>query len=224
MRKVTLLFLLIIPFIGYAQVDEPTSTKNFGVGIGYNFHSVMSDSIRPLELSLHYRIDDRHKLHLFTPVAYQKTDIRDADDTRKKTLWGVGAGYDYTFYKHSFLSFFVGIESDYQWYQNRRDLHTVYYEIENNEISNEVDWTYYDWIRIKGLSVQPNSGVRFNFNKVTAEFKFGLMYSSLRHKKYSYSKKTRLNSSNAGEMYYPEEHKDIHKFQPSLSLNLLYYF
>lgn len=224
MRKTTLLFLLIIPFIGFAQVDHPTKFKKFGVGIGYNFHSVMNDSIRPFELSLHYRINDKHKLHLFAPVGYQKTDIRDVDDTRKKTLWGVGVGYGYSFYKHSFLTFFVGIKSDYLWYQNRRDLHAVYYEIGNNETSNEVDLTYYDWIRIKGLSVHPNSGVRFNFNKVATEFKLGLIYSSLRHKKHSYSKEVRPNFSNEGEMYYPEEYKDIQKFQPALSVNLIYYF
>jgi hypothetical protein len=72
MKITTLLFLLIIPFMGFAQMNQPSDFKKLGIGIGYNFHPAMSDSIRPIELSLRYRINDRHTLQVYTPVSYKK--------------------------------------------------------------------------------------------------------------------------------------------------------
>lgn len=224
MRRATLLFLLIIPFIGFAQVDQPTGFKKFGVGVGYNFHSVMNDSIRPLELSLHYRINDKHKLHLFAPLSYDKKELRNVDDTWKKTLWGIGLGYDYAFYTHSFIGFFAGVSTDYQKYQNRHDKYYKGPRYSSDESLYEVEETYYYWDKVNGLNIVPNIGLRFSLKQLTSEIRLNVPLSRLRKESYSFYKEIYPAGNSTWESLYPDRKINELKTSVNISAYISYYF
>lgn len=117
MKKITLSLLLFISFMGYAQTEQPSQKHKFGVGLGYNINSVMDDSIRPVEISLRYRINDKHTLQLYVPFLKQNHSFRSEVpsfhlvqtvlDTQKNAL-GIGIGYDYRVYSYSFVDLLVG--------------------------------------------------------------------------------------------------------------------
>lgn len=218
MRKITLLFLLMLPFIGFAQNEQSAKQNKFGVGLGYNFNPVMGDSIRPIELAFRYRMGNKHTFELYTPLYFNKVNTKDGtNDVKKQTLYGIGFGYDYTFYTHSNLNFFAGISADYQWYQSRWDFHRI------NETEN-TDWTYYEWRKIEGISIKPNIGIRLDFERVTVESKIGITGTFSRHNRYSYSHKKYPASENESEMFFPDEKTNGTKIQPNLFINISYHF
>lgn len=58
--------------MGFAQTEYSSGFRKIGVGIGYNSNSVIGDSIRPLELSLRYRINDKHTFRVYTPIRLKR--------------------------------------------------------------------------------------------------------------------------------------------------------
>lgn len=190
MKRAFFLFLLIFPVLGFAQTNQPADLKRIGVGIGYSFNSVMSDSIRPVELSLRYRINDRHTLQLYAPVAMNKRTIDNAIvNTHKKKLFGVGLGYDYTLYNYSFLDFLVGINASYQWYESRRDWHSIYNRDLDDGAFVETESIYYYWDKVKGMIISPNVGLRFSINsRVMIEPRINVLVSVLHKNSYSFYK------------------------------------
>src|SRR5690554_939689 len=200
MRKIIFLFLLITPVLGFGQDDAPNTFRKFGVGIGYHSNSVIGDSIRPLELSLRYRINDRHTLQLYTPLSYKRKSIRYMDDVRKYTLWGIGLGYDYRIYAYSYLNFFAGLSADYQWYQERYD--SYFKDRIGTSGSYEVEKTYYYWHKVKGVTLNPNIGLRLSFGRLTSEIRVNVPFSKLRNKAYSYSEETVHFGNTSGEGFF----------------------
>src|SRR5690554_5624425 len=220
----TLLLLVFLPYTGFAQASSSTDFKKFGIGLGYSFPSFMSDSIRPIELSFRYRINDKHTLQLYAPLSYKKASIRNLDDTRKETLWGLGLGYDYTFYSYDYLSFFVGLSGDYQWYESRRDFFAIYDAYYDGDIVGKVEKNYFDWKRVNGLSINPGWGIRLIFSRMTIEANMGLSLSMSRHKRYAYSKEIHPASTMEGESFFPENNIRENKFIAKYSIKIHYYF
>jgi len=224
MKRTFFLFLLIFPVLGFAQTNQPSGLKKIGVGIGYNFNSVMSDSIRPIEFSLRYRINDRHTLQLYAPLSYKRSSIRKADDTRKETLWGVGLGYDYTFYTYSHLNFFAGLSADYQWYQTRHDTYYKGPRHLTDGTSYEVERTYYYWHKVNGLVINPNIGMRLSFGSLTSEIRLNVPLSKLRKEAYSFSEEIYNAGSSTSEGLYPDDKINELKFSTNISAHIIYYF
>ena len=129
-KMILLIWLTTIPFIGFSQ-----DFRKIGIGFGYHTTSIVGDSVRPFELSLRYRINNKHTLQVYAPLWLKKDNQKIehwADftkDEHKKmykqiythSLWGVGVGYDYTFYSYSQFNLFTGINADFQWYEYRKD-------------------------------------------------------------------------------------------------------
>lgn len=228
MKRAIFLFLLIFPFLGFSQTYQPETFKRFGVGIGYSSQSVMSDSIRPVEFSLRYRINDRHTLQLYAPVAMSKRTIDDAIvNTQKKKLFGIGLGYDYTVYNHSFLGFLIGFNASYQWYESRRDWHSIYNRDLGDGSYVETESIYYYWDKVKGMIISPNVGIRFSINRrVMIEPRMNVLISILHKNSYSFHQRRNTHESAwaTGESFYPD--KDIKEFemQSGGSIHLYYYF
>lgn len=221
----TLLFLLLLPCAGFAQANSSADFKKFGVGIGYSSNSVIGDSIRPLELSLRYRINDRHILQLYAPLSYKRSSIRDVDDTRKETLWGLGLGYDYTFYSHDHLDFFVGLSADYQWYQIRRDAYQKGPKYSASSDSYyEVEETYYYWNKVRGGIINPNMGIRLSFGNIASEIAINIPLSKLRKEAYSFRKVIEPAARSTYEGLYPDNKINELKFSTNVSANIVYYF
>lgn len=218
MKKLTLLFFILLPYIGYAQTEQPVKQHMFGVGLGYNLNSVMGDSIRPMELSLRYRLNNKHTFEVYTPIFFNKVHTKDGtNDVKKQTLLGVGIGYDYTFYTHSYLNFFAGISADYQWYQNRWDFHRM-------NVQENKDWVYYEWNKLNGINVKPNIGLRFSFTHLDFESKINLFISKTHHERYAYSEKTFLYSSMISEVFFPDEKFNKLQIGSDLLIKITYLF
>lgn len=228
MKRSIFLFLLILPFIGFAQTNQPSDLKKIGIGIGYNFNSVMSDSIRPVELSLHYRINDKHALKIYTPIGVSKRTIDDSiENTHKKKLFGVGLGYDYTLYNYSFFDLLIGLDTSYQWYQSRRDWHSIYNRDLDDGSFVETESIYYYWDKAKGMIISPNVGVRFSVNRrVMIEPRINVQVSILNKNSYSFYKTRGTHESGwaTWESFYSD--KDIKEtaIQAGGSIHLYYVF
>ena len=125
MKYLNFLILLMLPFMGLAQNDEPTKQHKFGVGLGYNFNSVMDDTIRPLEVSLRYKLNDKHTFQLYVPFLKSSISLRSewpsfhyiqtVFEVKKKAI-GVGISYDYVPVSLLFFDFFVGMRAEYASY------------------------------------------------------------------------------------------------------------
>ncbi len=233
MRKLTLILFIILPFIGYAQTEKTTNQPKFGLGLGYNFNSEINDSIRPVEISLHYRFNDKHKVHLYVPLSFRETNFKYPPRSRKQSLYGLGIGYDYTLYTYSFFNFFAGLTANIQWYQNRLDSHITYDVYEEADHQEEADYLYtheeiyFYWDRIRSTSLIPNLGVRFSLNKVTTEVSLNLAISELRNNSYSYYKERKVHEGDnwdTTENFYPERNKNLWLIQPRIKIGLSYYF
>ncbi len=224
----SLLFLLLHPCIGFAQTNSSVNFKKFGVGIGYSSNFVVVDSIRPVEISLRYRIGNKHTLQFYTPLSYKKSSIRNSDDTRKQTLWGFGLGYDYTLYNHSFLDFFIGINASYQRFENRIDSH-IFYDRELYDGSFVLtESIYYYWDRVKGAIISPHVGVRFKINRrVIVEPRINILMPILSKNSYSFYKTRNPQNESSWstwESFYLDKNKKEFDIQSGGSIYLYYIF
>ncbi len=220
----TLLFLLLLPSSGFAQTSSSIDFKKLGVGIGYSSSSVIGDSIRPVKLSFRYRIGDKHTVQLYTPLSYKRSSIRHSDDTRKETLWGLGLGYDYTFHTYTYLDFFVGLNTDYQWYQTRHDSYYKYPIHNVDGTSYEIEETYYFWHKVNGLVVNPNIGTRLSFGNITSEVVINIPFSKLKKEAYSFYEEIVPAGKSTSEKFYPDNKINKLKLSTNISINIAYYF
>lgn len=227
MKKNVFLLFLLIPFIGTAQNEYSVRTHKLGIGIGYSGKSVINDSIRPVELSFRYRMNDRHTFQLYAPLSYKRRSIRGADDTRRETLWGVGAGYDYTFFTYDKFGFFAGLGGDYQWFENRKDYCRLYDVYEEQEFVYTKEEVSYYWDKIKGVAVIPNIGIRFLTPKVTTELKLNIPINYVKKDSYSFYKTRNVSHESSWatwESFYIDRDINELKLQPAISMNMVYYF
>lgn len=133
----------------------------------------------------------------------------------RKSLWGIGIGYDYTFHSYSVLDFFAGVSLDYQSYEYREDETYMYYGLIEGvydrspvyEDFYKEERSYYYWDRVRGISVFPNSGLRFSTSKFCVEAKFGLYCSRIYKKAYAFDRRKALYSEWKGESFYPEKNR-----------------
>lgn len=118
----------------------------------------------------------------------------------------MGLGSDYALYSYSSINCLVGLSVDYQHYKNRRDFHSIYYEdYVDGKFEGKVERFDFEWLKINTVNIQPNIGLQIAFDRFTTDVKIGLQLSMLNQKKYAYSKEVRLNSSNEGEMFFPND-------------------
>ena len=215
MKKCTLILFILLAFIGYTQTVKTTNQHKFGLGLGYNINSEIGDSIHPVEISLRYQLNNKLTIQLYAPLSLKKSSIRNEDETRKQTLYGIGIGYDYIVYSYTHFIFFAGLSTDYQWYQNRWDFHRV---------EPQRDWTYYEWNKIKRINIKPNIGLRLSFDKIIIESKMNLFISRMNYEKYAYSFEIFPASRMESRSYFPEDKFSQLQIGINPSLNISYYF
>ena len=136
--KLTFLFLVLVSLANaqsddyYYTVDQPM----FGIGVGYNFVSIVGNDVRPVEVSFRYRINNNNMLQLYVPFLHQNDDFTsqghpdieliDTSLDSKKRLYGVGLDYDYALQTFSALDFVVGLRAEYQLYKYTTLLTNIY--------------------------------------------------------------------------------------------------
>ena len=184
--KLTPLFIFIFfAFIAHAQYDSYYDGSMVGVGIGYNFLSVVGDDVRPVEVSFRYRINNDHSLQLFVPFLMQddsfeskghpEMELINTSLDSKKRLYGIGLDYDYALQSFSQLDFVIGLRAEYQYYQYETDL-TNTYASGNGLGAAEITFRNK---KSNNYIVSPNAGMRLNFYKFSVDAKFLLSMLSM---------------------------------------------
>ncbi len=242
-KMILLIWLTSISFIGFSQ-----DFRKIGIGFGYHTTSIVGDSVRPFELSLRYRIINKHTLLVDAPLWLKKDNQKIehwADFTKAEhkkmykqiythSLWGIGLGYDYTFYSYSQFNFFTGISTDFQRYEYRNDYYDINYiqlgPIDNrppvyDDFYKKIETSYY-WDRKTGISIIPNTGIRFVTEKIAVEAKLGLYFSKFDMEAFYLGKEKGLFDEEWmgwWKSYYPDKSKQEYTIRPNISIALSYY-
>lgn len=200
MKYLKFLILLMLPFVGFAQNDKPTKQHKFGVGLGYNFNSVMGDTIRPFEVSLRYKLNDKHTFQIYMPFMKSTSTFRTEwasyhyiqtiKDVKKKAI-GVGIGYDYVPVSLLFFDLLIGIRAEYASYYHETNIinHSLWQD------NRAYDNTFYSK-KNNYFAVIPNVGVGMKWHEVYFDARF--MMSG-----YFFDKQ--INPIISTEVKYPEE-------------------
>lgn len=183
--RTTLLFLLIT-LIANAQYDYYYDDEpKFGLGVGYNFMSILGDDVQPLEFSARFKINNRNLLQIYIPFLKKSDSFKSKDNPAmelmktslhtKKRVYGVGIDYDYAVRSYQSLDFVLGIRGEFNLYKFRTELtnsnlssSSSYRTIENTYLEKE----------ITNYLISPNAGLRLNFNKISIDAKFLLSFLS----------------------------------------------
>lgn len=191
--SLTLLFILVAS-LAHAQSDDYYYTVDqpmFGLGIGYNFVSMVGNDVRPFEASFRYRINSEHMLQLFVPFLHQNDDFTsqghkdfeliDTSLDSKKRLYGVGLDYDYVLQTFSALDFVVGLRAEYQLYKYTTNL-TNMYEKTREGLAGSFSATDLTFLnkKTRNIIISPNVGTRVYLNKFAIDAKFLLSMISTR--------------------------------------------
>lgn len=191
--KLTLLFICIVS-LAQAQYDDYYYTVDqpmIGLGVGYNFVSMVGNDVRPVEVSFRYRINSKNMLQLYVPFLHQNDDytsqghpdieLVNTSLDSKKRLYGVGLDYDYALQSFSALDFVIGLRAEYQLYKYTTSLTNNYMKTSAG-VSNSFDATDLTSLNKKTSNyiISPNAGMRLYLNKFAIDAKFLLSMISTR--------------------------------------------
>ena len=233
--KLTLL-LLCFASISFAQYGYPYGETGFGIGVGYNFNSVVGKDMRPVEISLAYRINDEHLLRLYAPIFQQtnsfnsdeKVDgmIKTALDTKKR-LFGIGFDYDYALHTFSSLDFVVGARVEYALCKDMSDLSNSYLWSETNSGADHTDTDdVFKEKKTRNFVVSPTAGFRLRLNRVYVDAKFLLSMLSLRGDVHNITETRRYAVSN--EVKFKEDITESisnkFKLKPAVVISMSFFF
>lgn len=175
--KLTLLFLLIAS-VGYAQYDYYYNESMFGMGVGYNFVSIVDNDVRPLEASFRYRINSSHTLQLYIPFLKQDDSFKSKDNSEmdlintslstKRRFYGVGFDYDYALRSYYSLDFLIGVRTEFHLYEYRTKLVNTHSSASNY---SNIEYIFRDK-KNSGYVVSPTAGMRLNLNRFSVDAKF----------------------------------------------------
>ncbi len=181
----TLLFLLLLPCTGFAQANSSADFKKFGIGIGYSFRSFMNDSIRPVELSLRYRVNENHTFRIYAPIRlnrykqqateYSYIDAPFKDGKSTKHLFGVGLMYDYAFHWKSDFYWIMGVGGDFQWMKSRNFRNFAVTNV-NEQLNRISEWK----IDHNAYNFYPLVGIRYAYDKFGIEAYYKLQFSMMK--------------------------------------------
>lgn len=236
--KLTLLFLILFASLAHAQYyydfDEGPM---FGLGVGYNFVSMVGDDVRPVEVSFRYRINDDHLLQLVVPFLHQNDDFTsqehpdmeliDTSIDSKKRVYGAGLDYDYALQRFSSLDFVIGMRVEYQLYQYRTNLVNRYSKFDSDLSENyqATDISYSDK-KTNNFIFSPNVGMRLKLNRFAVDAKFLLSFISRRGDvDYSIEMQKQLESNIVSSTEeWTDEISNKFKLKPAVMLSMSYFF
>lgn len=207
--------------MGFGQSEKPNKQHKLGIGFGYNFNSIMGDSVRPIELELRYRFNDNHTLKLFTPIRLKENkQFLDAPYKNAKTtqhLFGVGLMYDYARYLKNDFYWIIGAGGDYQWMES--DNHRNFPA--EGGYNRFVKWK----IDHKAYCFYPYTGFRYVINNIGFEAYYKIVLGVLNLKEdgshIDYTSKT---NEEAQWSSYDVPLKRKTMLQSDVSIKIFYYF
>lgn len=207
-----------------SQSERSVKTKTIGVGLGYSISSSIGDSVSPINLSLRYRLGQKHTFQFYVPFYLKRSRKEELPGNWKETNWGIGVGYDYLFYSHSLLDFIAGVKGNYWWYQDRYDEKATIPVYKGDQVLYVKNSTYYYWEKVGGFCLIPNIGLRFSVEKATIELLIGVSISSMKKNSYSFREIIYPAAKTTWEEFYPDKNIIESKIHPDTQINLIYYF
>ena len=237
--KLTLLFICIVS-LAHAQYDDYYYTVDqpmFGLGVGYNFVSMVGNDVRPVEVSFRYRINSNNMLQLYVPFLHQNDDFTSQGHPdielvntsldSKKRLYGIGLDYDYVLQTFSALDFVIGLRAEYQLYKYTTNLTNNYMKATEGLTNtyNATDMTSM-YKKTRNYIISPNVGMRLYFNKFAIDAKFLLSMISMRGDvDHSIETKKNLPSNivSATEEW-TDEISNKFKLKPAVIMSMSYFF
>ncbi len=224
--KKTILQLLFMFFLSLSLTFGQTADKNsfwskWGVGGGYNFWNNLDDPGNPFdkrtfELSVKYRLTDRHSFYLMVPLYVENSKkLRknyNSDDAIPclHRIWGTELGYNYTVFDWKNISVFGGMGLSYL--HSSKDLKYLT-EWDGNE------WTDYFLLKRKcnGYGLSPHVGIAYQFRHIGCELKYKYSLYRMKSDLRWIESDGSVNDGYGGKRYYYES---LH----GLSIGLFYYF
>lgn len=237
--RLTLFFIFVVT-LAHAQYDDYYYTVDepmFGLGIGYNFVSMVGDDVRPVEPSFRYRINSNHMLQLYVPFLHQNDDFTSQDHPdielintsldSKKRLYGVGLDYDYALQSFSALDFVIGLRAEYQVYKYTTNLTNNYMKtgVGSTGGFNATDLTSLRK-KTRNYIISPNAGMRLYLNKFAIDAKFLLsMVSSQGDVDHRIEARQNLQSNIVSTTEeWTDEISNKFKLKPAVMMSMSYFF
>lgn len=232
--KLTLLFVFFSSLSSLSLAQYVGHSPSFGVGVGYNFVSIVAKDVRPVELSFRYQIDRNNLLQLFVPIlkqddVFKSRDIIDMELVNssldmKKRLYGIGIDYDYALHTFASLDFVVGLRMEYQLYKYRTHLTNRLPNEEAEGIYRSTEITYRD-TKSSHYLINPNAGLRLHLHNFSIDAK--CMF-SLQSKRGDVDNLVKLENT-SGETTsttteWSEQMSNKFKIKPGLVMSMSYYF
>lgn len=101
--------------------EKKDNLQRFALGLGSDFRNVADkqNAMKPLELSMKYRLNNEHVLYINMPLLFKNKNSSkdrpyDLDVLKlKQRMYGIGIGYEYHFIQQNKFSEFIGIGFDY---------------------------------------------------------------------------------------------------------------
>lgn len=237
--KLTLLFICIVS-LAHSQYDDYYYTVDqpmFGLGVGYNFVSMVGNDVRPVEVSFRYRINSNNMLQLYVSFLHQNDDFTsqghpdmeliDTSLDSKKRLYGVGLDYDYALQTFSALDFVIGLRAEYLLYKYTTHLTNNYMKategLTNSYTSTELTSMNK---KTRNYIISPNVGMRLYMNKFTIDAKFLLSMISTRgdvdHR--IEAKKNLPSNIVSTTEEWTDEISNKFKLKPAVMMSMSYFF
>ena len=240
-KLLTLLFLFIssvsfAQYSDYGRYPNPYGESGFGIGVGYNLNSVVGKEIRPVEISLRYRIYNEHLLQLYVPLFNQTNSFKSDDVTgdmvntsleTKKQLFGIGFDYDYALYNYKSLDFVIGARFEYALCKDRSDLSNKFVRADANTGTDRTDIEdSFREKRTKNFVVSPNAGFRLRLNKVYVDAKVLMSMLSMRGDLEKQTETQRNATSNdvTNTKYTTESISNKFKLKPAVLISMGVFF
>ncbi len=186
MKSRLTLLLLLIAFVAHSQYDYYYDGPMVGIGLGYNFTSIVGDDVRPIEVSFRYRVNNKSLLQLYVPLLMQDDsfdskghpdmELVNTSVNSKKRLYGIGLDYDYALQSFSSLDFVIGLRGEYQYYRYKTNLTNRH---ASGTSMNVTELTYSNK-RNNNYIVSPNAGFRLNLYRFAVDAKFLLSMLSIK--------------------------------------------
>ena len=163
--------LLLFAAANASEITKDTVPRRFGVGIAYGFKDRVKGMVHPIELTVRYKLSDRHSLYLNAPFGWREWGWKSAvypfttprsreDCTHKMRLYGLGIGYDYSILTYQDVTLFAGGGLEYQ---------RLYWRY-GGTLDGETQPS--GCAKFNDYSVYPKVGVRYTWRFVGAELDY----------------------------------------------------
>ena len=172
-----LFFIVFFPLLSFGQAEKARFLDKWSIGGGYNF---LHRSKNPfdkgtIELSVKYRLTNRHSFYLTFPLYFENHKREQGDfqlvvfdDPWLYRIWGTALGYNYTVFGRKGLSVFIGIGFDFKRdYSQYKDYHYV----DDNQGNKKEDHDLREY-QNNAYGVSPQAGLSYRYGHLGCDLKY----------------------------------------------------